>query len=70
MPSAASPESAPSVYLLQMARVFTRTSGSRATIATNFRWMRGLSSIHLILGDTTAGTQALSGEGAEGRAGA
>jgi hypothetical protein len=35
-----------------------------------FWWVRRLSSIHLILGDTTAGTQAPSGKGAEGRAGA
>src|ERR671912_250428 len=37
------------VYL-QMARVFTRPARTRRRIAMNFRWGRGLSSIHLILG--------------------
>jgi hypothetical protein len=40
-----------------MAGVVTRTSGSRRT-AMNVWWMRRLSSIHVILGDTTAGIQA------------
>jgi hypothetical protein len=35
----------------------------------NFRWMRRLSSIQLILGDTMAGTKPI-GKGAESRAGA
>ena len=36
----------------------------------NFWWMQRLCSTYLILGDTTAGTQAHWGMGAESRAGA
>jgi hypothetical protein len=36
----------------------------------NFWWKQGWSNMHLILGDTTAGTQALRGKGAKGRRGA